>query len=99
MKDLFLVCCFATIVACNSCGGITPKPTPSPDAGPVPIYTCEEMCDRYRELGCEEGQPTAFGTKCEDWCNNALNVPGFRARVICIIDDAESCIEARECEE
>lgn len=95
MKTLIMVA-MLWVAACNSCGGVTPKP--SPDPGPTPIYTCLEMCNKYREMDCEEGKPTDTGAVCEDWCDTAMNLPGFRERVICIIDDAKSCTEARECE-
>lgn len=77
--------------ACN-----TPNPPPPRVLPNGEKATCAGACERLRELGCEEGEPTPDGDTCEDVCFNALNVPAARLDVACL-QTAPSCEAARNC--
>ena len=65
---------FALLLAAALSSGFC-QPQPGPPPGPAPldgsVTACSASCSKYRELGCEEGKPTAKGHTCEEVCNNA----------------------------
>lgn len=70
--------------------GPPPEPDPSAD-------TCATVCEHYRSLGCEEGEPTPAGAPCEEFCAQLLD-SDITVPAECIVESA-SCDEARACEE
>lgn len=48
-----------------------PEVPPSADGGDH-ATACERACERMRQLGCEEAEPTPRGESCESVCTNAL---------------------------
>ncbi len=56
-------------VAVAGCWSPGPPPQP-PKPEPVEGATCASACDRFRELGCPEGEDTAGGGTCEEVCQN-----------------------------
>jgi len=52
---------------CDTCP-LPPNPD-FPDAGD-PRTACQKACAHFRELKCEEGQPTKDGATCETICEN-----------------------------
>lgn len=74
-----------------------PEPAPPPDPeGPPPTEgECARACDRFRELGCEEGDPSPGGVTCEQVCENAAE-EGVSLPAACVVG-ADSCDAARSC--
>ncbi len=71
------------------------SPTPVPQPAETPA-SCSAACARWREMGCEEGQPTAEGKTCEDVCLH-VGEAGIGLDTACV-QQASSCEAARSCE-
>lgn len=67
----------------------TPVPPPAPDA-------CGPACERFREFGCPEGQPTPQGAPCEEFCRNAEESGAITLNPLCVLG-SQTCDEARRC--
>lgn len=89
---LALACVFVAF-----CGGCMPQPTPTP----LPDGDdCARACGRLRELGCEDGQPTASGASCETVCehDSASTAAALTPAYLQCISRLASCDE-RACTE
>jgi hypothetical protein len=71
---------------------LPPRPS-ALDAG----EPCDTSCQRYRQLGCEEGQPTSNGHTCEEVCNNAAKSGIDLAGPSSCTADAGTCKEVEAC--
>lgn len=71
--------------------GCLPAERPEPELPP-----CLVTCDRWRELGCQEGEPTTAGTSCDEVC---LATEEFVPIDHQCIQSADSCDAARRCEQ
>jgi hypothetical protein len=55
------------------------------------------MCDRYRELGCPEGKPTAKGKACEVVVTNAAEAGIDLIGDVACVERADDCEQVRAC--
>lgn len=96
MKRLLTIALFA-VVACVGCPPPGPPEPPGPPPGPHPKgSTCKDVCDRYDELGCPEGEDTPDGKTCEAVCENvqASGIISWNLdcrAVITACDQVDSC--------
>ena len=58
---------------------------------------CGIACDHLRELGCQEGTPTAHGAACEDVCANVMDSNVLVWDLACMVT-IESCAAIDTCE-
>jgi hypothetical protein len=80
--------------------GCLPLPGPEePEPPSPPTTTCAKVCDHYRGMACEEGDPTPEGHTCEEVCDNLVDseVPGVEDNLQCVLK-TNTCKEAKECE-
>lgn len=86
---------YALVGALLLCACPPKPPTPPPGAA-----TCEDVCRRYAELGCEAGRPTANGVSCVEVCRNVQESTivawdlGCRVRAL-TCDEADRCEAGR----
>lgn len=64
---LLLTTAFLALVLRVAC---TPAPPPEPPAPAPDTGDCGAVCDRWRQLGCEEAKPTPHGASCEVVCDS-----------------------------
>lgn len=81
------------LVGCQNPTWPVPPPPAALDAG----EPCATSCERYRQLGCEEGQPTPNGHSCEEVCNNAATKGIDLAGPSSCTADAGSCEAIETC--
>ena len=79
-------------LAAASCAPAAPTRHSVPAETPE---TCASACTRFRELGCEEGDPTPEGKTCEDVCTQA-GAAHIELDTACVVRSS-SCDEARSC--
>ena len=83
----------ATAITCTP----TPSPT-SPDTEPeASVSKVTKLCNAYRKLGCEEGQPTPEGATCETVVRNAKAEGIDLVGNVTCVTKATTCDEARNC--
>ena len=70
----------------------SPPPDPLPEAG----STCQIVCNRFRQLDCEEAKPTHEGASCEMVCSNAEESGLLDINSSCVVG-ADSCAAASNC--
>lgn len=91
MKQVLIAALSLSLVWCTP-----PVPTPiEPEPLPPAPASCASMCDRMRQLGCEEGKPTDGGASCEMVCENAEQSP-VPMPVACMAQ-ARSCAQVPDC--
>jgi hypothetical protein len=87
MKRILTICIIGLIplmMAMSNCGGGSPVPDPIPDPTPEPLApTCENACKINPNY-------------CGDWCDVAIDVPGFVDRLKCVVE-SESADASEEC--
>jgi hypothetical protein len=70
MNKLSLLLAAALLLGCPPPPPCPNCPNPDfPDAGPA-RSACQRACEHFRELKCEEGEPTKDGATCETVCEN-----------------------------
>ena len=73
-------------------------PTPTADGGaPDTDADCNSVCDRWRDLGCSEADPTPEGARCEEVCENVQGSGIVRWDLDCRASVA-SCADIDACE-
>jgi len=82
-------------LALTACPGPEPVRPHPPDPAPAP-EACDAACDKWRQLGCPEGQPTPNGASCEDVCRNAEESGATVLNPACVLS-APTCEDARRC--
>lgn len=68
-----------------------------PPTHPEVLHPCDSACESWRDSGCPEGEPTpGEGITCEQLCRRTLF---FEPLPLQCIAEADSCEEARRCEQ
>jgi|PlaIllAssembly_1097288.scaffolds.fasta_scaffold00011_11 hypothetical protein len=78
MKKISTICTIILmplILGMSNCGGVSPEPAPVPDSDVVEP-TCENACKANENY-------------CGDWCDLAIDVPGFVERLKCVVESSD----------